>query len=574
MMSRRDSSSSDEEDVGFDSSPLFDTNFDGGMQNDARSQDGLRDNFGPLHQNYSTSFKSALGQRIWNSYRLQSRKMQRENVQSTELEEEWPSKSAIKHPSSFLLGNSPPEDFLRLPPTMIRLKEGQSHHWVDIQDLGQKVLQCHLDAETPLMHDESDSNNLTSLFVSDCCSQIIRERDNKVGLGMSLREYDGCVYVQAVLRRDGMQIDNEYASIELDGGPAFVAGLRPGDRLLGLNGRPFLRGRLMSGAPPHTSSGNALSEEILKSVGDAISRCNLPLVIHYQREYGGKSLLEREKSKDQRSIPAANLNGSSSPKRPIESSKPARQNGHYAINKTPPKPKSPHIHPFAKALSERKLIQPGHEEQVITQQIRVLCDRTRQWESKLSFRLRASDFKLRPMLDPRDVEPTYYASFFADDKDAPPFFNYRFAKSLHYYAPSTPMIQDWRQSRGGAYSPVRPPNRRMSREAAVLADLYAGLDEDDTSVQDLFLGGRPAGSNANANGEGVRQGGGIAYPVSERLASVDTKHDNDVIVPLVGVRKAICVRILNSFLDNKSRAAFSIWCYDVESGMEWWAPVR
>ena len=49
---------------------------------------------------------------------------------------------------------------------------------------------------------------------------------------------------------------------------------------------------------------------------------------------------------------------------------------------------------------------------------------------------------------------------------------------------------------------------------------------------------------------------------------------SDLYVPLVGVRKAVCVRILNSFLDNKNRTAFTIWCFDIESGMEWYAPAR
>lgn len=44
-------------------------------------------------------------------------------------------------------------------------------------------------------------------------------------------------------------------------------------------------------------------------------------------------------------------------------------------------------------------------------------------------------------------------------------------------------------------------------------------------------------------------------------------------LPLAGIRKALCVRILNSFLDG-DEAAFTIWVYDVESGSEWYAPIR
>lgn len=245
-----------------------------------------------------------------------------------------------------------------------------------------------------------------------------------------------------------------------------------------------------------------------------------------------------------------------------------QQHYHSPLEQRPkPKPKGPYIHPFAKALADRSIIKHGKDEQLLTQQIRIFTDRTRQWESKLSFRLRASDFTLRPQLDARDVEPSYYASFLTDDDPYPPFFDYKMAKSIRSYAPSTPMIQDWRLERGWIVSPPRRTNRRISREAAVLADLYAGLDEDDAKVQDLILGETKGSGGVVANG-------GVAYPSAEMQVERAMGDASDLYVPLVGVRKAICVRILNSFLDNKSRTAFTIWCFDIESGVEWYAPAR
>ncbi|KAL7512684.1 hypothetical protein ACHAXN_009732 [Cyclotella atomus] len=521
-------------------------------------------NNGPLHLNSSTAsdaaphqFQSALGQRISQEYTSQINALSKEEQRNL---------------SRFRLDAKqlPSPDFLRLPSTLVKL----NHGWVDIRLLEQNVLQQHAKfanntdstSESPLMRDESQS----SQRIIHCTTTIVHDKDPKVGLGMSLREYQGCIYVQGVLARDGSRIDN--FNTATNGGPAYLAGMRPGDLLLGLNGVPFLKGRVVSMDRNDASAVDATSEDILKSVGDAISKAAMPMVIHYQKQPDGQSvltLLELDKKKVQSRPNTA----------PAKQSQrlPSRQNENVQhTNDASPKPnKSPYIHPFAKALSQRSIIQPGYEEQVITQQIRVLCDRTRQWESKLSFRLRATDFKLRPQLDPRDVEPTYYASFFTDDKDAPPFFSYKYAKNVRSYTPSTPMIQDWRLTRdndGGAVSPVRPPSRRMNREAAVLADLYAGLDQDDADVQDLFLGGRISSSS-----ETIRQGGGgVAYPRSpeRHFASLEREKANDIVVPLVGVRKAICVRILNSFLDSRNRTAFSIWCFDVESGYEWWAPVR
>ena len=48
---------------------------------------------------------------------------------------------------------------------------------------------------------------------------------------------------------------------------------------------------------------------------------------------------------------------------------------------------------------------------------------------------------------------------------------------------------------------------------------------------------------------------------------------NDTLIPLVGVRKALSVRIVNYFTEG-NRTAYTIWVYDVESGQEWYAPVR
>jgi hypothetical protein len=170
---------------------------------------------------------------------------------------------------------------------------------------------------------------------------------------------------------------------------------------------------------------------------------------------------------------------------------------------------------------------------------------------------------LRPVLDARDVEHSYYASFLIDDGECPPFFDYKLSKSIRSYAPSTPLIRDWRLSHpdGHMLSPATRASRRLPRETAIIADLYAGLDDDDADMQDILLGGMRNAADDDGN----------AY----RDYTSRAMHDKtDVFVPLVGVRKALCVRLLNSFMDNRNRTAFTIWCFDVESGMEWWAPVR
>ena len=48
---------------------------------------------------------------------------------------------------------------------------------------------------------------------------------------------------------------------------------------------------------------------------------------------------------------------------------------------------------------------------------------------------------------------------------------------------------------------------------------------------------------------------------------------SEAFVPLIGVRKALCVHIVHTFLDREL-PAYTLWVYDVETGKEWYAPIR
>ncbi|KAL7542833.1 hypothetical protein ACHAXR_012141 [Thalassiosira sp. AJA248-18] len=531
-------------------------------------------------------FTSPLGRRIWRQYLNQQQQKQsylssdtspiKNKGQALNTRHRIQYQYEDKHtpPAAISFRQLPSPDFLRLPSTLVQIRSSSSNkiEWVNTEELERKVMQHHLDlealepAESPLMKGEHNIHSLSSsLLTSECFTRVI-ERDSKVGLGMSLREYDGCVYIQALLRLNGSRLEEDGMN-ENDhlAGPAYRARLLNGDRLLGLNGQPFLKGRLATHGKYQVASS---SDEVLKSVGDVISTAKSPMALHIQRESDRQPILTllrelqiESNEKKNNNVPMSK-NSKSPPRRALSAPiKPAKLNLHDKQPKT--FSKGPIIHPFAKAMAERNLIQKGKEELVVTRQLRIFTDRTRQWESKLAFRLRASDFSLRPLLDARDVEPSYYASFFTDDGECPPFFDYKFSKSLRTYAPSTPMIQDWRLShpdKGMAAPARRVSSQRLSREAAIMADLYDGLGKQDAYVQDILLGGK---GSAASSGEVVDSS------IIQAMAD-----PSDVFVPLLGVRKAICVRILNSFLDNKNRTAFTIWCYDCESGMEWYAPVR
>jgi Vacuolar sorting protein 9 (VPS9) domain len=53
----------------------------------------------------------------------------------------------------------------------------------------------------------------------------------------------------------------------------------------------------------------------------------------------------------------------------------------------------------------------------------------------------------------------------------------------------------------------------------------------------------------------------------------DEDEATTTVLPLVGVRKALSSRILHTFQDG-DLSALTIWCHDVESGREWYAPLR
>lgn len=64
----------------------------------------------------------------------------------------------------------------------------------------------------------------------------------------------------------------------------------------------------------------------------------------------------------------------------------------------------------------------------------------------------------------------------------------------------------------------------------------------------------------------------VSSSSSSSGATVHQPH-HDAFIPLMGVRQALCVRILHTFLDG-SDIAYTIWVYDVDAGKEWYAPIR
>ena len=193
------------------------------------------------------------------------------------------------------------------------------------------------------------------------------------------------------------------------------------------------------------------------------------------------------------------------------------------------------VHPFISAMVSKGLIQNKKEEQETTMSFVQYTDRARHWESASSFRIDTSTFELRPNFDPRDLVPPFGGNSFLDGN----------VGSVRPYAPSTPM---------------------MNPAVDSIPIDYIGFEGTGCLVEDQGLLGFQLDSP-----QSPRKPTRGSYPGQRKQQEIS--QPSDIFIPLMGVRKSLCVRIVNTFLEEKW-TAYTIWCYDVESGREWYAPVR
>ena len=163
---------------------------------------------------------STLGQRIW-----KQSKWLEEHV-SNEEEEELP---VSWRPLEL------PDGFLQLPPSLaIRRFNDKNDKWyyLLVNRLEEQVLEQHL------AHQDF-SGAPVDLSASEGCHSKIIHRDVQSGLGMTLCEDGGRVWIHSLLGRDGSRWFVAPPASE-EGGPAMTAGVVPGDWLLGINGQALL----------------------------------------------------------------------------------------------------------------------------------------------------------------------------------------------------------------------------------------------------------------------------------------------------------------------------------------------
>lgn len=414
-----------------------------------------------------------------------------------------------------------PEDFLRLPAEVaVRRKNDHTGKWEYqlVVDLERRAFAQHRRYYTT---GEPLSNDLFFTKV------IPRDSDN--GLGITLVEDHGRVRIHAVSDlhtssdSDG-STSNRHKSSDLS--------IMTGDCVVGVNGYAIFEISFK-----HHS--------ILRQTVAMIRSSPSPVVLHLQR-------LQR--------VPHQKA-FSPMPTRPPPESTPALLDTTIDESFRLSSPfdeanhlRLPALHPFAQALASRGLLRntagkliscvaiilficPSYcsklfkyvapEDQVyISEMIQQFIERARQFEFSNSFRIDANTFQLLPNFD-----------------NARASYDFEEVKEQ---TPSTPS------------TPLRSCNNNgmESLDTASSNDQFRGRGDSFDSLSQLSSPSRSS------------------YPGSRfRTPDRSRRRNADIFIPLMGVRKALCIRILNHFIDG-DHVAYTIFVKDVESGVEFYAPLR
>jgi hypothetical protein len=408
-----------------------------------------------------------------------------------------------------------PDEFLRIP------QEIQCHtsQWQNqlMNQLEQRVLQQHREYQA------TRGPEVAYPLDGEYCYTRSISKDVQLGLGITLCEEGGCIWVHSLLAKGGTRCFRTPPDIRL-GGPALRAGIQPGDWVLGIQGEALIP----------TNQKNFLRHAV-----SCVQRADDPVVMHLQHvplnglhplSGSGPSLLDTTAESLDTSMseePTPDF-GVTSYGRPLR-----------------------RVHPFVRGLVSKGLIQRETDELDATKCITQFTERARHWESTSSFRIDSHTFELRFHFDPRDLPPSL-------SEGALPY-HYDEAMTIHPYAPSTPTLDPYVDRIPAEYLNAGEGKVRLDD---VLSEQHGLLGFDNDQVYTHI----PSTNQTKAKYPGAR------LP-SEKARPRPFLQPSDVFIPLMGVRKALCVRILNTFIEE-NRTAYTIWVYDVESGREWYAPVR
>ena len=517
-----------------------------------------------------------------------------------------------KHNSTSLLAGVnelPDEDFLRLPKSVAVLRnrkdpnetgENRGQTYEFIKDLEMQALEeYHLAGTNQRIHPGGKYVDYMTYVV---------DRDDRLGLGMSLQEvleaYNpvdhteqgflgpgdsdmGYAPQHAVIRYGFMVIgfkpdtkknQNSASPGQNTKSPAEAAGIECDDVIIGINGTAFLLQMPLSSSPPYTV--DMLSDRYKdqkKRIIHSIQNSPTPVVLHIRRkrtrsmiekrfvERNSTSLLDASTMEDLerddlRQFDSAETDATPSSPNDLEHSttslQPSLSPAFYdtKLAAVPDVKLRPEPHPLSVALAERKLIRPGEDQWRITRRLQQFTERARQCESSNSLRIfltgKGSGVRgsLAPHFDPIDLPP--------DMADLMVF-----------------------QNGGGERANKDPARDKQSNPFAADASTSSSstptLQFDSPLIPMEYLQAFYGEKQARE----IRTKSSFVYDNAQKLG---TNGDDMAWIPLHGIRKGLSARIVNSFVENnsdksdntQSRIAYTIWVYDLESGREWYAPIR
>ena len=396
-----------------------------------------------------------------------------------------------------------PDDFLRLP-TSVAVRRSYTNaengasttRYEFIADLEKQCLQDHF-----ISTNDGNSSQLLDYFTA-----VVEPQPG--GLGLKLQQEYGWLVVHDLL--------------DWKPNPSADAGILPGDVLIGINGYAFV---------------NYTTRQAVESVQTS----PIPVVLHFRRRPvrspTNAAVVERTTSL---------LDNTILEEAPTESILEIA-----SITPPPSQPLIPRIHPFATALSKRRLIQSHQDECLISSHLYQFTERARQWESLQAFRIHPTSYKLIPQFDPKDLPPDMAKIMCIEDENekvkfvpsTPPLRNNSPLIPLEYihafYGDQQQITMEARQNR------PQESSQTTSQTKAPVTNHYPAIEAARAAQQML---------------PSLRE---------QRQEPLPT-----IFIPLYGIRKALSARIVHSFVDEQGERAYTIWVYDVESGKEWYAPMR
>ena len=307
-----------------------------------------------------------------------------------------------------------PHDFLRLSPDVavrrLDTETGQWHYQI-ISELASRVIGQHM-----MCRPSSES-----LLDGDCFYTKALFRDPSIGLGLTLSEQTGYVFVYSLTSRDGRIWSSLPENIREASGPAIRASVRVGDALIGVNGMALLHGAFPS---------ETLLQYAVRSIRDSDD----PVVLHFMKKPPARI-----------SSPAATVehflcmtDGYSRDEPESVGLQPREETVFHSTPTTQSSGQSL-VHPFVAVLRRRGLLDSFEAERANTMQFHQFTGRTRDWEATSFLNAYSQQTKSHfpvPVEGVRKALCVRILNAFMDGEDvAYTIWVYDVATGLEWYAP-------------------------------------------------------------------------------------------------------------------------------------------